>query len=36
MNLIESIQLMINNVLGQAIHAGSSASSMLAARLHII
>ena len=33
MNPIEIIQLQINNVLGQLIHAGSSASSNLALSL---
>lgn len=33
MNIIETIQLQINEVLGQLIHTGSSASSNLALSL---
>ena len=33
MSLIETIQLQINEVLGQLIHAGSSMSSQIALRL---
>lgn len=33
MNLLEIIQLQINEVLGQLIHAGSSASSNLSLQL---